>query len=144
MVMACIACRQTQGNTENGKVTDSPQREHETLISETTVATVYNALPSQCNADYLTTASMFVIDPARITEYRILAMERTMMAEYGISYGDQVLVQGAGEYDGLWRVEDTMNKRYAGQHRIDFLVPDNIKNGKWQNVKVYKIEKEGD
>jgi len=142
MVTACVACRQTQHKAENEKITVSPQREQETLISETTVATVYNALPSQCNADHLTTASMFVIDPARISEYRILAMERTMMAEYGISYGDQVLVQGAGEYDGLWYVEDTMNKRYAGQHRIDFLVPESVKSGKWQNVKVYKIEKQ--
>ena len=108
------------------------------LISSTTTATVYNAVPSQCNADYLHTASMYTIVPENIVSDRILAMERTMMAEFGISYGDIVLIEGAGTYDGLWQIQDTMNKRFAGQHKIDFLVPSNIRHGKWTNVRVYK------
>ena len=107
------------------------------LISETTTATVYNAVPSQCNSDCLHTASMYTIVPEKIESDRILAMERTMMAEFSISYGDTVLVAGAGRYDGLWQVQDTMNKRFAGQHKIDFLVPRYIRHGKWKNVKVY-------
>lgn len=108
------------------------------LISETTTATVYNAVPSQCNEDCLHTASMYTIIPGKITEQRILAMERTMMRSFGIAYGDSVLVEGAGRYDGIWQVQDTMNKRFAGQHKIDFLVPNHIRHGKWRNVKVYK------
>lgn len=107
------------------------------LVSETTTATVYNAVPSQCNEDPMHTASMFEIIPERIENDRILAMERTMMAEFGIHYGDCVLIQGAGCYDGIWQVQDTMNKRFAGQHKIDFLVPNHIRHGKWKNVKVY-------
>lgn len=113
-----------------------PQR---VLISDTTLATVYNAVPEQCNEDCLHTASMFALDPSKISEYRIIAMERTMMEKNGIEYGDKVYVEGTGEYDGVWTVEDTMNRRFAGKHRIDFLVPNHIKSGMWENVKVYKI-----
>ena len=117
---------------------DSENAESWMLVSETTIATVYNAVPGQCNSDYLHTASMYRICPETISADRILAMERTMMAEFGIAYGDTVLVRRAGRFDGLWQVQDIMNKRFKGQHRIDFLVPDNIKTGRWSNVLVYK------
>lgn len=108
------------------------------LIADDVTATVYNAVPSQCNDDPVHTASMFRLDLDNVESHRIIAMERTMMAEYGISYGDTVLVTGTGRYDGLWQVQDTMNKRFAGQHKIDFLVPKHIRHGKWQNIRVYK------
>lgn len=114
------------------------------LISDRTTATVYNAVPSQCNEDCLHTASMYTIVPENIDKERILAMERTMMAEFDIHYGDTVLVSGTGRYDGLWQVQDTMNKRFAGQHKIDFLVPRHIRHGKWEAVKIYKQTKPKD
>ena len=114
------------------------------LISDRTTATVYNAVPSQCNEDCLHTASMYTIVPENIEKERILAMERTMMAEFDIHYGDTVLVSGTGRYDGLWQVQDTMNKRFAGQHKIDFLVPQYIRHGKWEAVKIYKQTKPKD
>ena len=118
--------------SENGSESDEVWE----LVSQTTVATVYNAVPSQCNSDCLHTASMYRICPKTISADRILAMERTMMAEFSISYGDTVLIRRAGRFDGLWQVQDIMNKRFKGQHRIDFLVPDNIKTGRWSNVLV--------
>jgi len=108
-----------------------------TLLANDVTTTVYNACEAQCNADYYHTASMYKIVPERIPEIRILAMERTMMAEYGITYGTIVMISGAGKYDGLWSVQDTMNKRFAGQHKIDLLVPSHIKHGKWKNVRIY-------
>lgn len=108
-----------------------------TLVSDDTVATVYNAVPEQTNADYVHTACMYEIDLENISSLRVLAMERTMMARHGIAYGDIVLIEGAGRYNGYWRVLDTMNKRFKGQSRIDFLVPNHIKHGRWNNVKVY-------
>lgn len=100
--------------------------------------TVYNAVPEQCNADFMHTASMFEIDTADVLSHRIIAMERTMMAEYGVRYGDVVRIEGTDVWDGEWQVQDTMNRRFAGMHKIDILVPKNIRHGKWQNVKVYK------
>lgn len=108
-----------------------------TLLSDHTVATVYNAVEAQCNGNPLVTASRYRIDPDKISELRILAMERTMMAEFSLSYGDIVRVEGAGAYDGLWQIQDTMNKRFKGQHKIDFLVPSSVRTGKWRDVKVF-------
>lgn len=112
---------------------DTPQW---TDLCDDAVATVYNAVPEQCNADVLHTASMYRLNPDDVASQRVLAMERTMMQEYGITYGDIVRVSGAGDLDGLWRVEDTMNRRYRGQHKIDFLVPATRKTGKWNGVTV--------
>jgi len=108
------------------------------LISATTTATVYNAVPEQCNEQPSVTASGRHIDTDRVQDLRIVAMERTMMARHGIHYGDTILVKGTGVYDGEWVVEDTMHPRNAGQDRIDFLVPEDIKLGRWDNVEVYK------
>lgn len=108
------------------------------LISACTTATVYNAVPEQCGSNPAVTASGRVIVPEKVQELRIIAMERTMMARHGVHYGDTVLVKGAGSYDGEWVVEDTMHPRNAGLDKIDFLVPADIKLGKWENVEVYK------
>lgn len=108
------------------------------IISESTTATVYNATEQQCGQDFLHTASNHVIDLSNIEGERIVAMERTMMQEFDINYGDKILVEGTGVYDGVWNVQDTMHKKYKGQHRIDFLVPENISYGKWENIIIYK------
>ena len=107
------------------------------LISASTTATVYNAVPEQCGDNPTITASGRRIE-GDVFGLRILAMERTMMARHNIHYGDTVLIKGTGLYDGKWVVEDTMSSRYAGQDKIDFLVPADIKLGKWNNVEVYK------
>lgn len=108
------------------------------LISANTIATVYNATTEQCGDNPTITASGREIRPEKVEELRIIAMERTMMAKHGIAYGDTVLVKGTGVYDGEWVVEDTMHPRFAGQDKIDFLVPDEVRLGKWSNVEVYK------
>jgi hypothetical protein len=108
------------------------------LISACTTATIYNAEPSQTNSEPTITASRRVIDTNRVADLRIVAMERTMMQRNGIHYGDTILVKGAGIYDGEWVVEDTMNRRFAGQDKIDFLVPAEVRTGRWDNVQVYK------
>ena len=108
------------------------------LISSCTTATVYNATTEQCGDNPLLTASGRVIVPEMVAESRIMAMERTMMERCGVAYGDTVLVKGAGMYDGEWVVEDTMHPRFAGQDKVDFLVPSDVKLGKWEGVEVYK------
>ena len=107
------------------------------LVDTHTIATVYNAVPSQCNDDFGHTASMFRLNLYDVLSHRIIAMERTYMKELGLKYGDVVKIEGTGKYDGIWQIQDTMNKRFAGQHKIDILVPDNIKYGQWDNVKLY-------
>jgi hypothetical protein len=110
------------------------------LACDTATATVYNAVPDQCNADCGRTASMFRLNLSDVYSHRIIAIERTMMKKYGLQMGDVVYLEGVGKFDGVWQVQDKMNKKFAGQDKIDLLVPDNIKTGKWDNVKIYTLK----
>lgn len=110
------------------------------LADNKTIATVYNAVPAQCNGDFGHTASMFRLDLYNVLSQRVIAMERTFMASLGLKYGDVVYIEGTGKWDGVWQIQDTMNKRFAGQHKIDILVPENIKLGQWDNVKLYVLK----
>lgn len=105
-------------------------------VANDALATVYNAVPAQCNNDVLHTASMFKLDLNNVLAQRVIAMERTFMKELGLKYGDVVYVEGTGKWDGPWQIQDTMNKRFAGMHKIDILVPRDIRTGKWNNVKI--------
>lgn len=107
------------------------------LVAENVEATVYNAVPEQCDNDPLYTASMFRLNLDDVYSHKIIAMEKTFMKTLGLKYGDVVKVEGAGKWDGVWQIQDTMNPRFAGQKKIDFLVPENIKTGKWNTVKIY-------
>lgn len=109
------------------------------LIADDVFATVYNAVPNQCNNDITHTASMFRLNLKDVLSHRIIAMERTMMAEFGLKYGDVVKIEGTGKWDGEWQIQDTMNKRFAGQHKIDILIPKSAGLGKWNDVKVYRL-----
>ena len=106
------------------------------LVSDDTLATVYNAVPQQCNNDVVHTASMFKLNLTNVLSQRVIAMERTFMKELGLKYGDVVYVEGTEKWDGPWQIQDTMNKRFAGMHKIDILVPRNIRTGKWDGVKI--------
>lgn len=108
-----------------------------TKVSGDALATVYNAVPSQCNNDVVHTASMFKLDLGNVLSQRVIAMERTYMKSLGLKYGDVVYIEGTGRWDGPWQIQDTMNKRFAGMHKIDILVPENIKTGKWNNVSIF-------
>lgn len=107
------------------------------LIAENVEATVYNAVPEQCDDNPIYTASMFKLDTTNVYSHKIIAMERTFMKELGLSYGDVVKIEGTVKWDGIWQIQDTMNKKYAGKKKIDILVPNDIKYGKWNNVKLY-------
>lgn len=104
------------------------------------IATVYNAVAGQCNPDYGRTASMFRLNLKNPESHRIIAIERTMMDKYGLQMGDVVYLEGVGEYDGVWQVQDKMNKRFAGMDKIDLLVNGDTKTGKWDNVKIYTLK----
>lgn len=110
------------------------------LVCGGAIATVYNAVAGQCNSDYGRTASMFRLNLKNPYSHRIIAIERTMMDKYGLKMGDVVYLEGVGEYDGVWQVQDKMNKRFAGMDKIDLLVNGDVKTGKWDNVKIYTLK----
>lgn len=118
---------------------ETKQVEKWELLADDVIATVYNAEPKQCDADVTHTASMFRLNLKDVLSHRIIAMERTMMAEFGLKYGDVVKIEGTGKWDGEWQIQDTMNKRFAGMHKIDILIPKSEGLGSWENVKIYKL-----
>lgn len=113
------------------EVVDAAPQEEWKMIADDVIVTVYNAVPAQCNTDVRHTASMFKLDLKNPAAHKIIAMERTMMAEYGLKYGDIVKIEGTynGIQDGVYQIQDTMNKRFAGQHKVDVLVANDVKYG---------------
>jgi 3D (Asp-Asp-Asp) domain-containing protein len=104
-----------------------------TKISTQVTATIYHATPEQTNADYLTTASMKKIDSTNPRKHQWIAVSRDL-EKLGFVFGQKVHIENAGELNGIWTIEDRMNKRFT--KRIDFLVNKTRKYGKWEEVKI--------
>ena len=103
-------------------------------------ATMYYPVSSQCDSDPLVTAGMYKIIPGKASKQKWIAMSRDMIARWGgeFHYGDYVKIEGAGHKDGVYRVVDTMNKRF--KNRIDFLEDKGTKHYKFNNVKIWKTQ----
>ena len=99
-------------------------------------ATVYHAVPEQCDKDCLVTASGAKIASAESAyEHRYLAVSRDLLDVF--PYGTKVEVSGCGELDGVYTVADTLNKRYKGY--IDLLINPDMRGGKWEGVRIRKV-----
>lgn len=104
-------------------------------IVEIVTATVYNAVPEQCNDDPEHTAFMFKLDLTNPYKHRIIAVSRDLLKKFpGRS---KVRITGTS-YDGIYTVLDKMNKRYT--KRIDILINEDMSIGKWRNVKIELIK----
>ena len=101
---------------------------------KTVTATVYNAVPAQTNSDPGHTASMFKLDLSNPYKHRIIAVSRNLLKEFPMH--SKVRITGTS-YDGIYIVEDKMNKRYID--RIDILINTGMRIGKWENVKITKL-----
>ena len=99
-------------------------------------ATVYNAVPGQTDDTPFITASGAYISEENAINHCWVAVSRDLEAE-GFKMGSKILVKGTGMYDGVWTIQDRMNKRW--ENKIDFLVNEDIKLGKWDNLKITLI-----
>lgn len=97
------------------------------------IATVYNAVESQCNSDYWHTATMFKLDTINPYKHRIVAVSRDL-EKLGFIMNSIIMIYGTDKYDGEWIIRDRMNIRYT--KRIDFLINENMGLGKWNNVTI--------
>ena len=113
--------------------------EVESEVTYIVTATVYHAVPEQCDSDCLVTASGAKIASAESAyDHRYLAVSRDLLDVF--PYGTMVEVSGCGELDGIYWVEDTMNRRYKGY--IDLLINPDMKGGKWEGVRIRKVNRE--
>lgn len=104
------------------------------ILEDKVHATVYNAVPEQCNEDPGHTAFMFKLDLSNPYKHRIIAVSRDLLTKY--PNGTEVHVRGT-EYDGIYTVRDKMNKRYT--NRIDILINLDMQIGSWKDVTIQKI-----
>ena len=100
-------------------------------------ATVYHAVAGQCDDSPLVTASGAKIKSTESAyDHRYIAVSRDLLDVF--PYGTMVEVSGCGELDGVYTVEDTMNRRYKGY--IDLLINPDMKGGKWEGVRIKKVK----
>ena len=102
-------------------------------------ATVYHAVEGQCDDSPLVTASGAKIASAESAyDHRYIAVSRDLLDVF--PYGTMVEISGCGELDGVYEVQDTMNRRYKGY--IDLLINPDMKGGKWEGVRIRKVNSE--
>lgn len=102
----------------------------------TVVATIYHAVKGQTDSTPFITASNSRINPKNPAGHRWIAVSRDL-EPLGFTFGTKVCIQNAGKMNGVWTVQDRMNRRF--KHRIDFLVNKSMRGGKWNNVKMTKL-----
>ena len=111
-----------------------------TMAQETYTITVYNAVPSQCNGDHLITADGSKIDIHKLKNGKLkwCAVSRDMLKS-GYKYGDRIEILSPDPLiSGIYEIHDTTSPRFT--RRIDILMPETIRAGKWTGVKIRKIK----
>ena len=103
----------------------------------TVTATIYHATIGQTDSTPNITATNFKINMDNPESHRIIAVSRDLETK-GFKMNTVVVISNAGDMNGLWVIRDRMNKRWT--NRIDFLVDETMKGGKWTNVKIKLYE----
>jgi len=103
-------------------------------------ATMYTVDPKQTDMTPLITASGFKIDSLYPEKQRIIAISRDLKKKY--KFGTKVMVKGTGKWDGIYTVNDVMNKRW--RKKIDILVNPKFGYNSFTGVKIYPIARSKD
>ena len=98
--------------------------------------TTYNPTRSQTDSTPNQTADGTIIKPWKATQYRYVALSRDLIARWGgpFEYGDYVVIEGTGGWDGIYQVRDTMNPKWV--KRVDILTTNS--RFKYDNITMYK------
>lgn len=99
-------------------------------------ATTYSASLEETDSTPLITASGFKISKKNAKRQRVIAVSRDLKRK--LKFGQKVRIKGAGKYNGVYTVQDIMNKRY--KKRIDILINPSDKGTKLKNVKLIAVK----
>ena len=111
-------------------------------IAFNVTVTTYNPTPSQTDSTPNITADGTVINPWKASEYRYIALSRDLLTRWGgpLDYGDWVVIEGTGKYDGVYQVRDTMNPKFT--KRVDILRSRGARKFKYNQVTLTKYGSE--
>jgi|TARA_A100001391_G_scaffold69949_1_gene44696 3D (Asp-Asp-Asp) domain-containing protein len=105
-------------------------------IAFNVTVTTYNPTRQQCDSTPNITADGTRINPKRATQYRYVALSRDLISRWGgpFDYGDYIVIEGTGKWDGVYQVRDTMNPKWV--KRVDILTTNS--RFKYNNITMYK------
>ena len=111
-------------------------------IAFNVTVTTYNPTRQQCDSTPNITADGTKINPKRATQYRYVALSRDLISRWGgpFDYGDYIVIEGTGKWDGVYQVRDTMNPKWV--KRVDILTKNSM--FKYNNITMYKYVNEND
>ena len=123
----------------NGKIGTIENQSLSPAVQFKVTATMYHPVEQQTDSTPNQLASGIYIKPSRASSYRFVALSRDLLSRWGgpFEYGDYVVIEGAGEYSGIWKVQDTMSPKFS--KRIDFLCSPGTPQFKFDTVTLYKI-----
>ena len=100
--------------------------------------TMYHPTKHQTDSTPDITADGTKINPDRASSYRYVALSRDLLSRWGgpFEYGDYVVIEGTGKYDGVYQVKDTMNPKWV--KRVDILRTPGSKQFKYNNITLTK------
>ena len=110
-------------------------------IAYNVTVTTYNPTRAQCDDTPNITADGTKIKTWKATSYRYVALSRDLLSRWGgpFEYGDYIVIEGTGKWDGVYQVRDTMNPKWT--NRVDILTTNS--RFKYKNITMYKyIEEE--
>lgn len=113
-LMFCITeCKDSLVSSKTEKSVEPVKSKEEYKVT----ATMYYAVPGQCDESPLVTACGYKINPKKATQHKWIAVSRDLLKKF--KYGDKVRLTNAGDKDGIYTIADTMNKRF--KNKIDIL-----------------------
>jgi len=113
-LMFCMTeCKDSLMSSKMAKVMEPVKSKTEYKVT----ATMYYAVPDQCDDSPLVTACGYKINPKKATQQKWIAVSRDLLKFF--KYGDKVRLSNAGDKNGIYTIADTMNKRF--KNKIDIL-----------------------
>ena len=112
------------------------------IFTTNVTVTMYHATRGQTDSTPNITADGTVINPWKASEYRYIALSRDLLTRWGgpLDYGDWVVIEGTGKYDGVYQVRDTMNPKFT--KRVDILRSRGARKFKYNQVTLTKYGSE--
>lgn len=135
-VVVFISLMFQSSNTNNAQIEYSEEevevvKDYRNKVTLTT----YTIDSSQTDSTPLLTASGFKLDSINPKKHRIIAVSRDLKKKF--KFGEKVLIENAGRFNGVWKVHDLMNKRY--KNKIDVLINPTDKHTKLYGVIISPI-----